>query len=479
MVGGAVSTVQRWPGYRVDRGSSAHVMVRHTGIVEDLALDVTYLDLDPWGVRAVRGRPAASLPDRPRPDLLLDRERLRRRGTPTPTAPSLSTGRPRNRGVFDAFQHAPTPRVWARRPGALGTRHRPRRRRALPPVPDERRRAARRALRRRAAQDRACPGWARSPARRRTSPPPPTSSAGTPSCTCCHRSPRGRKRCAERGPGPAAPSYGGTVRLGDGAQAIVRTGDRVTGVRHRQRGPPSAPTSSSRAATSSPPWSCSVTGRCSSEPDGRCAWATASGWWCGSRRGASRRTRGRRRTCTALCSSSLPAGRPCAARTASSSPACPRPSLRRLPWASRHGPDARSCGQAPGERVGAVAPLRPEQRRALGRHRPARGGQARRHGRPRSTRLRRPGGRGARADAAGPRARAGAASRAGHAPRDEPGPDVLVAPAPRARGAPGRAGRRTSAGPRRTPAVGCGGPAGGPLHASSSPTAAARPGYAV
>jgi phytoene dehydrogenase-like protein len=49
VVGGAVSTVERWPGYRVDRGSSAHVMVRHTGILEDLSLDVTYQDLDPWG----------------------------------------------------------------------------------------------------------------------------------------------------------------------------------------------------------------------------------------------------------------------------------------------------------------------------------------------------------------------------------------------------------------------------------------------
>ncbi len=52
VVGGAVSTVERWPGYRVDRGSSAHIMVRHTGIVEDLGLDrfgLDYLDLDPWG----------------------------------------------------------------------------------------------------------------------------------------------------------------------------------------------------------------------------------------------------------------------------------------------------------------------------------------------------------------------------------------------------------------------------------------------
>ena len=52
VIGGAVSTVERWPGYAVDRGSSAHIMIRHTGIVEDLRLDecgLTYLDLDPWG----------------------------------------------------------------------------------------------------------------------------------------------------------------------------------------------------------------------------------------------------------------------------------------------------------------------------------------------------------------------------------------------------------------------------------------------
>ena len=36
--GGAVSTVERFPGYRVDRGSSAHLMNRHTPILEELAL---------------------------------------------------------------------------------------------------------------------------------------------------------------------------------------------------------------------------------------------------------------------------------------------------------------------------------------------------------------------------------------------------------------------------------------------------------
>ena len=51
VIGGAVSTVERWPGVRVDRGSSIHVMVRHTGIVEDLALSdvgLVYDDVEPW-----------------------------------------------------------------------------------------------------------------------------------------------------------------------------------------------------------------------------------------------------------------------------------------------------------------------------------------------------------------------------------------------------------------------------------------------
>jgi phytoene dehydrogenase-like protein len=53
VVGGAVSTVERWPGVRVDRGSTTHVMVRHTGIVEELELEAVglrYMDTDPWAV---------------------------------------------------------------------------------------------------------------------------------------------------------------------------------------------------------------------------------------------------------------------------------------------------------------------------------------------------------------------------------------------------------------------------------------------
>lgn len=52
VAGGAVSTVERFPGYPMDVGSSAHIMIRHTGIVEDLdlpAVGLEYCDLDPWG----------------------------------------------------------------------------------------------------------------------------------------------------------------------------------------------------------------------------------------------------------------------------------------------------------------------------------------------------------------------------------------------------------------------------------------------
>jgi phytoene dehydrogenase-like protein len=52
VLGGAVSTVERWPGVRVDRGSSAHLIIRHSGIVEELDLaahGLRYLDCDPWG----------------------------------------------------------------------------------------------------------------------------------------------------------------------------------------------------------------------------------------------------------------------------------------------------------------------------------------------------------------------------------------------------------------------------------------------
>ena len=61
--GGAVSTIERFPGHKVDRGSSAHIMIRHTGIIEELGLaahGLRYIDCDPW---AYAPPPAGS--DRP------------------------------------------------------------------------------------------------------------------------------------------------------------------------------------------------------------------------------------------------------------------------------------------------------------------------------------------------------------------------------------------------------------------------------
>ena len=58
VLGGAVSTVERWPGHLIDRGSSAHIMIRHTGIVEELDLErhgLHYLDLDPWAFLPFEG----------------------------------------------------------------------------------------------------------------------------------------------------------------------------------------------------------------------------------------------------------------------------------------------------------------------------------------------------------------------------------------------------------------------------------------
>ncbi|PWW24713.1 phytoene dehydrogenase-like protein [Geodermatophilus normandii] len=60
-----MSTVERWPGVRVDRGSSAHVIVRHSGVVEELDLaahGLRYLDCDPWGFAP------APVPGDPGPD---------------------------------------------------------------------------------------------------------------------------------------------------------------------------------------------------------------------------------------------------------------------------------------------------------------------------------------------------------------------------------------------------------------------------
>jgi len=53
LVGGAVSTKELFPGYQVDLGGSAHILIRQTPIVEELELErygLKYLELDPMFV---------------------------------------------------------------------------------------------------------------------------------------------------------------------------------------------------------------------------------------------------------------------------------------------------------------------------------------------------------------------------------------------------------------------------------------------
>jgi phytoene dehydrogenase-like protein len=121
VVGGAASTIERVPGYRMDVGSSAHVMVRHTGIVEDLALTeagLVYDDLDPWGF-APFGDEAITF----HVDLGATCESIASvcgdRDAEAYRAFVQEWGR-RNELVFEAFQHEPTGRRLGRRLLALG-----------------------------------------------------------------------------------------------------------------------------------------------------------------------------------------------------------------------------------------------------------------------------------------------------------------------------------------------------------------------
>ena len=236
VLGGAVSTVERWPGYAVDRGSSAHIMVRHTGIVEDLRLDecgLTYLDLDPWGFapfgpaddqRAITFHVSLDRTCDSIAALCGHRDAEAYHAFVTDWAA-------RNEAVFQAFMDAPTPgrlgrHLWGTgRDAAVGGLEMSRQ--FLQPgdqlldehFGDERLKTALAWL---GAQS-----------------GPPTHEVATADlvgwAALLHRVAPGRavggsgaltRALAER-----LRRLGGRVRLGDGAAAITRSGDRVTGVR--------------------------------------------------------------------------------------------------------------------------------------------------------------------------------------------------------------------------------------------------------
>ncbi len=232
VVGGAVSTVERFPGYRMDRGSSAHIMVRHTGIVEDLRLDLCgleYQDLDPWGFAPFGDEGIHFHVDLDRTCASIeavcgsrDAEAYRA---------FVTDWSARNLRVFEAFQGAPTPMHLGRTLWGVGKstgldglelsrqfltsgdslldEH----------FDDERLKTA---LAWMGAQS-----------------GPPTHEVATADLvgwnTVMHLKPPGHPKGGSGMLSEALQkrleSYGGRVRLGDGAAEITSRGDRVTGVR--------------------------------------------------------------------------------------------------------------------------------------------------------------------------------------------------------------------------------------------------------
>jgi phytoene dehydrogenase-like protein len=109
VVGGAVCTEEVWPGYKIDIGSSVHLMIHRTPIVADLGLEqygLEYIEMDPWA--------ALPLPDGRALCFYRDLEN---------TCASIAQVSPRDadayrdfitrwtpvtRGVFEAFQKPPT-----------------------------------------------------------------------------------------------------------------------------------------------------------------------------------------------------------------------------------------------------------------------------------------------------------------------------------------------------------------------------------
>jgi phytoene dehydrogenase-like protein len=120
VIGGAVSTVQRWPGYEVDRGSSLHVMIRFTGIVEELELSkcgLEYLDADPWAFAPFwRGRAGDSeqVAITFQSDLIKTCESIEQvAGLKDAEAYQafVTDWRARNERIFEIFQTEPTPKA--------------------------------------------------------------------------------------------------------------------------------------------------------------------------------------------------------------------------------------------------------------------------------------------------------------------------------------------------------------------------------
>ncbi|BEP15461.1 NAD(P)/FAD-dependent oxidoreductase [Acidothermaceae bacterium B102] len=239
VIGGAASTVERFPGYQVDRGSSAHIMIRHTGIVEDLQLDecgLRYLDCDPWAFAPYNEKDGRQHALTFSTDLGRTCDSIARlcgdHDAEAYAAFAKDWGR-RNARIFEAFQAAPTMRnlgqnLWnlGRKTGHQGPELA---RQFLQPgdalldatFQDERLKTAL--------------SWLGAQAG------PPTHEVATADLVgwnmVMHQLPPGRPVGGSGRLSEALAkrflSYGGTLRLDDAATAITNDGTRVTGVHTR------------------------------------------------------------------------------------------------------------------------------------------------------------------------------------------------------------------------------------------------------
>lgn len=128
VLGGATSTVERYPGHLTDRGSSAHLMIRHTGIVEELDLaahGLRYVDCDPWAFA-----PAPPGSDEPPLVFSVDLDATCRSIAEACGAADAEAYRRfvaewghLARGMMASFGEAPDPRGLSRLVGVHGMRH--------------------------------------------------------------------------------------------------------------------------------------------------------------------------------------------------------------------------------------------------------------------------------------------------------------------------------------------------------------------
>ncbi len=109
VVGGAVCTEEIWPGYKVDVGSSVHIMLHRTPIVRDLDLErhgLEYLELDPWAILPMKeGRALCFYRDL---DRTCDSIAQVSERDAAAYRDFVARWRPVTRGVLEAFQKPPT-----------------------------------------------------------------------------------------------------------------------------------------------------------------------------------------------------------------------------------------------------------------------------------------------------------------------------------------------------------------------------------